>query len=294
MKLGVILPTHGPGASSESIDAVADAASRLGWSSVWVTDHVIVASGDEAEDYGRIFEATSTLAWIAGRHPDLRVGFSVIIPAFRDAPLLAKQLATIDVLSGGKLTVGVGSSEKHDLPEYENLGKADRFGKRGAYLDETIALWRHLWSGSIDPFEGEFHQLRDFAFEPLPLQGAELPIWVGGRNDRILRRAATLCNGYHASQTGPADVAERIPKLQAFAEEAGRPMVTVSVRCRVRFEAEPIGVYSLHGTPAEMIDGVRAFRDLGVDELVVTFKERGPDAIVAAMERFQHEVYAVA
>lgn len=294
MKLGVILPTHGPGASTEAIDAVAAAAARLGWSSVWVTDHLIVPAGEEAEDYGRIFEATATLAWVAGRQPDLRVGFSVIIPAFRDAPLLAKQLATIDVLTGGRLTVGVGSSEKHDLPEYENLGKADRFARRGAYLDETIALWRHLWSGSREPFEGEFHQLRDFAFEPLPVQGRELPIWVGGRNDRILRRAATLCNGYHASQTGPADVAERIPKLHAFAQEAGRPMVTISVRCRVRFDAEPIGVYSLHGAPAAMIEEVRAFADLGIDELVVTFKERGPAAVVAAMERFQDEVFSAA
>jgi alkanesulfonate monooxygenase SsuD/methylene tetrahydromethanopterin reductase-like flavin-dependent oxidoreductase (luciferase family) len=294
MKLGVILPTHGPGASAEAIDAVAAAASRLGWSSIWTTDHILVPSGAENEDYGRIFEATSTLAWAAGRQPDLRVGFSVIIPAMRDAPLLAKQLATIDVLTGGKLVVGVGSSEKHDLPEYENLGKAERFATRGAYLDETIALWRHLWSGSTEPFEGEFHRLRDFTFDPLPVQGADLPLWVGGRNDRILRRAATLCNGYHASQTGPADVAERIPKLQAFAEEAGRPMVTLSVRCRVRFGAEPIGVYSLHGEPSAMIDEVRAFAHLGVDELVLTFKERAPDAIVLAMERFQHEVIAAA
>ncbi|MES1247896.1 MAG: TIGR03619 family F420-dependent LLM class oxidoreductase [Actinomycetota bacterium] len=291
MKLGVILPTHGPAASGEAIDAVAGAAARLGWSSLWATDHLIVPTGEEAVDYGRVFEATTTLAWVAARQPALRVGFSVIIPAFRDAPLLAKQLATIDVLTGGRLTVGVGSSEKHDLPEYENLGKADRFARRGAYLDETIALWRHLWSGDTSPFEGEFHQLRDFSFDPLPVQGAALPIWVGGRNDRILRRAATLCDGYHASQTGPADVAERVPKLQAFAAEAGRPMVTISVRCRVRFDAEPIGVFSLHGSPANMLDDVRAFAELGVDELVVTFKEREPEAIVAAMERFQHEVF---
>jgi alkanesulfonate monooxygenase SsuD/methylene tetrahydromethanopterin reductase-like flavin-dependent oxidoreductase (luciferase family) len=293
MKIGAILPTHGPNASTEAIDAVAATASRLGWSSVWTTDHLIVGAGPG--DYGRIFEATSTLAWIAGRYPELRVGFSVIIPAMRDAPLLAKQLATIDVLTGGKLVVGVGSSEKHDLPEYENLGKTERFGQRGAYLDETIELWRHLWSGSTEPFEGAFHQLRDFVFDPLPVQGAALPIWVGGRNDRILRRAATLCDGYHASQTGPADVAERIPKLQALAVEAGRPMVTVSVRCRVRFDAEPIGVFSLHGSAASMLDDYRAFVDLGVDELVLTFNtEPGPEAMVQAMERFQDEVLAAA
>jgi alkanesulfonate monooxygenase SsuD/methylene tetrahydromethanopterin reductase-like flavin-dependent oxidoreductase (luciferase family) len=294
MKLGLILPTIGQGADGEALAAAAETATALGWNSVWVTDHLMVPTGPEAEEYGWVLEATTALTWVAAQFPKLRVGFSVIIPAMRDAPLLAKQLATIDVLTGGKLVVGVGSSEKHDLPEYENLGKAERFATRGAYLDETIALWRHLWSGSTEPFEGEFHRLRDFTFDPLPVQGADLPLWVGGRNDRILRRAATLCNGYHASQTGPADVAERIPKLQAFAEEAGRPMVTLSVRCRVRFGAEPIGVYSLHGEPSAMIDEVRAFAHLGVDELVLTFKERAPDAIVLAMERFQHEVIAAA
>jgi alkanesulfonate monooxygenase SsuD/methylene tetrahydromethanopterin reductase-like flavin-dependent oxidoreductase (luciferase family) len=294
MKLGLILPTIGQGADGEALAAAAETATALGWNSVWVTDHLMVPTGPEAEEYGWVLEATTALTWVAAQFPKLRVGFSVIIPAMRDAPLLAKQLATIDVLTGGKLVVGVGSSEKHDLPEYENLGKAERFATRGAYLDETIALWRHLWSGSTEPFEGEFHRLRDFTFDPLPVQGADLPLWVGGRNDRILRRAATLCNGYHASQTGPADVAERIPKLQAFAEEAGRPMVTLSVRCRVRFGAEPIGVYSLHGEPSAMIDEVRAFAHLCVDELVLTFKERAPDAIVLAMERFQHEVIAAA
>ena len=150
MKLGVILPTIGNGAGPESLDAAAETASRLGWSSVWATDHLLVPAGPEADEYGWVLEATSALTWTAARFPDLRAGFSVIIPAMRDAPLLAKQLATIDFLTGGRLTVGVGASDSHDLPEYENLGKADRFKRRGAYLDESIALWRHLWSGSTD------------------------------------------------------------------------------------------------------------------------------------------------
>jgi alkanesulfonate monooxygenase SsuD/methylene tetrahydromethanopterin reductase-like flavin-dependent oxidoreductase (luciferase family) len=290
VKVGVILPTIGPGATPEALDAVAGTAAQLGWSSVWATDHMLVPAGPEADEYGRVFEATTALTWVAARHPSLRVGFSVLIPAMRDAPQLAKQLATIDVLTGGRLTVGVGSSEKHDLPEYENLGKADRFTKRGAYLDEAIALWRHLWSGNTEPFAGEFHQVRDFTFDPLPIQGAALPIWCGGRNDRILRRAAFLCDGYHASQTGPADVAERIPKLEALATEAGRPRVIVTVRSRVRFDADAIAVYSLHGSAESMIPEVNAFAELGVDELILAFKETDLNALVASMERFQYEV----
>lgn len=290
MKIGIVLPTIGAGAGPEALDAAAGAAARLGWSSVWVTDHLLVPSGPEAGEYGWVLEATSALTWVAARHESLRVGFSVIIPAMRDAPLLAKQLATIDVLTGGRLVVGVGTSEEHDLPEYENLGKADRFRRRGAYVDEAIALWRHLWAGHTDPFQGEFNKLRDFTFEPLPVQGAELPIWCGGRSDRVLRRAAQLCDGYHAAQTGPQHVRERLPKLRTFAEEVGRPLPTISVRVRVRFDDGPLPVYSLHGSSAEIAREVAEFEEAGVDELVVVFKTTDAGGLVTSMERFQHEV----
>ncbi len=294
MKLGLILPTIGEGADGEALTAAAETATTLGWNSVWVTDHLMVPAGPEAEEYGWVLEATTALTWVAAQFPKLRVGFSVIIPAMRDAPLLAKQLATIDFLTGGRLTVGVGSSEKHDLPEYENLGKADRFTSRGAYLDETIALWRHLWGGNTEPFEGEFHQLRDFTFDPLPPQGAELPLWCGGRSDRILRRAAVLCNGYHAAQLNAEQIAERIPKLRQFAEEAGRPMPTISVRVRVRLDAEPIEKYSLHGSPERIVSEVVDFAQAGVDELVLVFRERDPSELAAAMQRFDTHVFAPA
>ncbi len=294
MRLGLILPTIGEGAGSEHLDAAAGTAARLGWSGVYATDHLMVPAGPEADEYGWVLEATTALTWVAARYESLRVGFSVIIPAMRDAPLLAKQLATIDHLTGGRLTVGVGSSETHDLAEYENLGKAERFARRGAYLDETIALWRHLWSGSKEPFEGEFHQLRDFSFDPLPPQGKELPLWCGGRADRILRRAAVLCNGYHAAQLNAEQVAERIPKLRAFAEEAGRLMPTISVRVRVRLDAEPIEKYSLHGSPERIIPEVLDFARVGVDELVLVFRERDPADLAAAMERFHTNVFAPA
>ena len=189
MKIGLILPTIGHGAGGEVLDAGAGVAARLGWNSVWVTDHLLVPAGPEAEEYGWVLEATTALTWVAARHESLKVGFSVIIPAMRDAPLLAKQLATLDVLTGGRLIVGVGASDKDDILEYENLGKGgERFERRGAYLDEAIALWRHLWSGRTDPFEGEFHQLRDFTFAPLPPQGGSLPIiWKSGGGPRSSR-----------------------------------------------------------------------------------------------------------
>lgn len=291
MKIGLILPTIGSGAGPEGIDAAAGTAARLGWSSVWATDHLLVPAGPEADEYGWVLEATSAVTWAAARFPELRIGFSVLIPAMRDAPLLAKQLATIDHLTGGRLIVGVGASDNHDLPEYRNLGKEDRFKRRGAYLDESIALWRHLWSGSTEPFEGEFHRLADYNFQPLPPQGASLPIWCGGRSDRALSRAARLADGYHAAQTGPADLREKLPRLAALREDAGRPPLTVSVRVRVCFGLGPLEVYSLHGKPEDMVDEVVAFARSGCEELVVVFKETGPEALAGNVERFDHEVY---
>src|SRR6185312_10467321 len=99
----------------------------LGWTSVWVTDHLMVPRGEEADEYGNILEAFTSLTWVGARFPKLTLGSSVLVPAMRDAPLLAKQIASLDVLTGGRLIVGVGVSDVHDATEYANLGKIDRF-----------------------------------------------------------------------------------------------------------------------------------------------------------------------
>ena len=154
--------------SPEGIDAAAALAERLGWSTVWTTDHVLVPTAD-AGDYGRIYDALMTLAWVAARHHRVRLGTSVIVVPQRNGVVLAKQLATLDSLSGGRVIAGVGVGWNET--EFANLGAADRYHVRGAYLDETIRLWRHLWSGSTEPFAGRFHTIPDFAFGPLPDAG---------------------------------------------------------------------------------------------------------------------------
>src|SRR5207342_303298 len=124
------------------LDAAAEVAERFGWATMWTTDHVIVPHDIEAE-YGRVYEAILTLAWLAGRHPRVRLGTSVIVVPQRNAVLLAKELSTLDSLSGGRVTAGIGVG--WNTAEFGNLAMSDRFHVRGAYLDETIRLWRHLW-----------------------------------------------------------------------------------------------------------------------------------------------------
>jgi alkanesulfonate monooxygenase SsuD/methylene tetrahydromethanopterin reductase-like flavin-dependent oxidoreductase (luciferase family) len=249
----------------------------------------MVPAGPEADEYGWMLEALTTLAWVGGRHEELVLGTSVISPAMRDAPMLAKELATLDVLLGGRLVVGVGVSDTDDLPEYRNMGKEERFRVRGRYVDEAMTLWRHLWSGSTEPFRGEFHELEDFTFAPLPVK-RDIPIWAGGRSARALRRTAEFGDGYHAAQTGPADLEARMPQLAEAMATTGRPFPFVSTRARVKFQQEPSSTYSIHGDAEAMIAQVLEFARVGNDELILVFEGHDAAEFERNARRFDREV----
>lgn len=290
MDYGICLPNFPAGASPEGIEAGAAVAVRLGWSTVWTTDHVIVP-GAAADEYGHIYEAILTLAWVGAQHPGIRLASSVIVVPQRNAVLLAKELATLDSLSNGRVIVGVGVGWNRD--EFANLGEADRFHVRGAYLDETIRLWRHLWSGSTEPFHGRFNTLDDFTFSPLPHQGSSLPILVGGRSERALQRAGALGDGYHSSAISPSQYAERLPTVRAGAAAAGRPMPWLSARVRVEFEAAT-EEYAMRGSPEAIAGEVRAFAESGVTHLALSFGTTDASELVARAERFAREVVPLA
>lgn len=287
MDYGLCLPNFPDGASREGMEAGAETAEQLGWSTVWTTDHVLVANQD-IDDYGRIYEAILSLAWIGAKYHNVRLGTSVIVVPQRNAVLLAKELATLDALSGGRVVAGVGVGWSE--PEFSNLAVSERYHVRGAYLDETIRLWRHLWSGSTEPFDGRFHPLDDFAFAPLPDQGAALPIVIGGRAEAALRRVGTLGDGYHSSATSPAKYAERLPIIRAAAEAAGRPMPSLSARVRVEFGESANDYYSMRGTADEIAAEARAFADLGVGHLALWFGSTDPAELTGLAERFAREV----
>ncbi|HET7473734.1 MAG TPA: LLM class flavin-dependent oxidoreductase, partial [Candidatus Limnocylindrales bacterium] len=166
----------------------------------------------------------------------------------------------------------------------------DRFAVRGAYLDETIRLWRHLWSGSTEPFDGRFHQLRDFVFGPLPAQRSSLPIWIGGRNEAALARAGRLADGYHSSAASPEAYARRIPTIRAAAGDASRPMPALSARVRVSFdepaESGAARPYAIRGDGSRMRSEIAAWEDLGVEHLAVWVGGSSPVEFVERVERF--------
>jgi len=287
---GLILPSYRAGATVESIDAASATAVRLGWTSVFTTDHLLVEPSKRSEDYYTLYDALNTLAYLAAKQPTLRLGASVVVVPMRNAVELAKELATIDSLSAGRLIVGVGVGWNET--EFQHLGYGERFSQRGAYLSEAVAIWRQLWSGDTGPFKGRFHSWDEVRFAPLPVQGAELPIWFGGRDEKALRRAGRLGQGYHSSSTGHDQLAVRIPIINAAAAEAGRPEPLISARVRVQFALNEQPFYMVAGAPDQMIAEIKAFQAVGTGHMAFDFAETNPDVLVGLMERFDREVLA--
>jgi probable F420-dependent oxidoreductase len=287
MDYGLVLPSLGWDANRDGIAAAVEVAEEHGFSDVWATDHILVDHAG-AEDYGRIYEAVTTLAWLAGLSNTVRLGASVIVVPMRNAVVLAKQLATLDALSEGRLIAGFGVGWNE--AEFANVGAAERFHVRGAYTEEAVNLCRHLWSGSREPFHGRFVEFEDFNFEPLPVQGANVPIWLGGRDERALRRTGRLADAYHASATAPAAYEKRIPVIRQAAEEAGRPMPRLSGRARVELDAAAESFYTMHGSAAEVAAEIHAFAALGVDHMAVAFPPRDAAGLRVAVQRFMDEV----
>jgi alkanesulfonate monooxygenase SsuD/methylene tetrahydromethanopterin reductase-like flavin-dependent oxidoreductase (luciferase family) len=127
-------------------------------------------------------------------------------------------------------------------------------------------------------------------FGPLPEQGANVPVWLGGRDERALRRVGRLADAYHASATAPGTYAERVPVIAAAAEAAGRPMPRLSARVRIEQGAGAEPFHTIHGSPEACATGIQAYEELGVDHLALAFRPRDAAGLRAAVQRFVTEV----
>jgi probable F420-dependent oxidoreductase len=199
--LGVILPNYGAGSTVEGIRRTAEAAEAHGFDSIWTTEHIIV--GPEAVDpYGRVYEPFATLAWLSALVPRIGLGTSIVLVPLHNPMQLAKETATLQELSGGRLRLGVGMGWHED--EFRFMGVP--FRGRGRRGDEAIRLMRALWRGERE-FHGEHWSFENATFEPLPEREPE--IWVGGGSDRALRRALELGDVWHPTRsTEPERVRE--------------------------------------------------------------------------------------
>ena len=303
MQFGVCLPNFpfGIQPSPEAIVTVAQAAERLQYDSVWVSDHVLVPA--DRPRYGHIYEVLTTLAYVAGKTEHIRLGVSVLVLPQRQAILAAKQLATLDNLSGGRVIVGVGVGWMQG--EFDNLG-AD-FHRRGRHMDEALQVLKALWQEERPQFSGEFYRFRDVLFAPKPVQPGGPPIWIGGNSAPAWRRAVTLADGWHADDVPLEQLRTVSQQLQDRAQAQGR-MTTISLRrtMDLRPAAAAAGrlvaprtaggitggqwpgssTGALTGTLEEIRNVLQQAATLGVSHFICQFEHATPAEHLAQMELF--------
>jgi probable F420-dependent oxidoreductase len=209
---GVILPNYGRDSSPDGIRRTAELAEELGFDSVWATEHIIVGP-DGVDPYGRVYAPLVTLGWVAGLTSRVALGTSIVLAPLHHPMHLAKEVATLQELSGGRFTLGVGMGWHRD--EFDFMGiEFDGRGRRG---DEAILLMRAVWGGERD-FEGQYWSFHDATSEPHP--SPQPGIWVGGGSDRAVRRARELGDVWHPSRGSDAEhvrrVKERYPELRVI------------------------------------------------------------------------------
>jgi probable F420-dependent oxidoreductase len=289
MQLGVAVPNaHETLAEPATIAAVAGLAERLGFDSLWVNDHVIIpdpapsATGGAgpayAARYGEqrrqsLYEPLITLAYLAGVTDRIRLGTSVYLLALRHPLLAAKQVVSLDALSRGRLILGIGVGW---LPgEYAAVGVPWR--QRGSRTDEALQILEALCEEDRADFDGRHHRLEGVEFLPKPVQRPHPPIWIGGRSEAAVRRAAHLGDAWHPSHFTCDELRRWVPVLRAECERAGRSPNDVAVTSRRRLvrpgaaaeQDAPDPDRILEGNPEQIADTIAELEDVGVAHLIV-------------------------
>lgn len=288
MEFWIATPYSGRATTPQLIRDIALEVEELGFTGLVMGDHIAVPQA-QGERQGYTFESLVTLGHLAALTTTVRLGTSVIVAPLRNAVVFAKQVATLDQLSAGRVTIGVGVG--YNQAEFANVG-ADHH-TRGAYTEETINLFRHLFGGSGAPFRGRFHQLEDYCFEPRPVQGAALPIMVGGRSEPAMDRAARLGDWWSAGME-----IEEWPEAAEFvrsrAQALGRAVrVGTELRWGTAVPGEAIPGVQLRGdTYEEMRAHLRQYEQAGCDVLIIGF---GPvreyrTAFIPKLRTFAREI----
>jgi probable F420-dependent oxidoreductase len=190
MKYGIAVRNMGPQSTRETIRACVTAAESLGYDAVFVSDHLCIPPDDTEGSGGRYLDVLATLAYVAGATTRIRLGVSVLVLPYRPAVLTAKQVATIQELSGGRMILGVGVGWMK--PEFEALGVDRRL--RGKISDETLRVITHLFTHEAEGYRGSLVSFPPFVFSPRP---PAPPIWIGGNGDAAMRRVLEFGAGWH-------------------------------------------------------------------------------------------------
>jgi probable F420-dependent oxidoreductase len=282
MNIGVVYPQTDYGSDPAAIRDFAETAEGLGYTHIIAYDHVLGANPDRPGGWSGPYTYASTFIEVfvlfsymaAVTH---KIGFTtgILILPQRQTALVAKQAATLDVLSGGRFRLGVGLG--WNTVEYTALGQD--FHTRGRRIEEQITLLRQLWTQPLVQFSGRWDTIPDAGINPLPVQ-RPIPIWMGGSDERVLRRAARLADGWMPNYRSAADALPALQKLDQFLAENGRGREKFGVEARL-----PYG----QGDLAALQAAVEAWRQAGATHLTInTLGSRfsTPAEHLAALERF--------
>ena len=304
MHYGFYLPTRGRLANRRDLSAILGAGERLGFASVMVADHIILPAkinspypytvqGNFVSE-GECFEQLALMSFVAGRTETLRIVSSVMIVPHRNPVFNAKALATIDVLSDGRVTVGIGVGWMEE--EFQALQAAD-FKHRGAVTDEYVAIFKKLWTGEPVSHNGRFYSFGEVICQPRPIQKSGPPIWIGGHSNPALRRVARFGDGWHpvgataASPLPPEEMRQKLDVIRGLMDAEGRDFSKLQVSYKapvydggVPPKGEKRRLFT-GGADAALGD-IATFQGLGVHELVFDFRAPSLNECLDRMQQF--------
>ena len=230
MKLAVEFPSVSYREGGEAVLRLGKAIEDIGFDQLDMFDHVVMGFPTESREAPMyppkmpILEALMTLSYVAAATKNIGLGTEVLVLPQRQPVLVAKQISTLDTLSGGRVRLGVGVGWQES--EYDAL--EERFSNRGRRMDEAIDVLRSYWRDDNISFDGDHYSSMAMAMEPKPPQGGDLPIWIGGNVEAALKRVAVRGDGWLATAITDAAVASRCrDKIAAYAEAAGRDPASI-------------------------------------------------------------------
>ena len=313
MQIGFNLPISGPLSSPEILTQIAQQGESLGYDYLTLTDHAVLPNlrvpgypySESGEFFGegpeRRHEQLTAVAFIAAKTRRIRLVLAVMVVPHRPAVLAAKMLSTIDVLSGGRLVVGIGAGWMQ--AEFDAVVTTP-FAERGRVTDEYLRAFRSVWTEEAPRFAGSWVRVDGIFFEPKPVQKPHPPIWVGGESGPSLRRAATLGDAWYPIGSNNKHLLDTLPRYRAGVDrlrrltvQAGRDPESVALAYRVKRYGEAVphrasdGERRLFsGGTADLIEDFRALRALGVSAVDIDFESADPEASLAEMRRFKDQV----
>jgi len=288
MQFGIALPHIGPAASPEAIAQVAEEAEAVGFDSVWVLDRLLWplqpaskypgnASGLLPAAMQTTYDPLTVLAFVAARTRKVFLGTSALVAPYRSPVVVAKMGATLDVMSGGRLILGIGAGWSAD--EFAAVGQP--FLERHERTDEFLRVVDELWTAEEPSFEGTYYRLPKSIFLPQPLQKPRPPIWIGGNTRRAIRRAAEFGDGWHpTNRLSPSALAEGMKSLRELAQNRGRDREAVQLT--LRWNALPD--LSDPAAQAELAQKLRAYQDVGVAHICFDLNIPRPCSLSSMLE----------